>query len=97
MVASVAAPPASAALPDEHSEEKGNEIANTKRGTVAFAQETKEGFDIPSVEEILSREEDPALFNAFTRSLSSSVSKVCPCCAARAEASLKARKKISLQ
>ena len=73
-------PPASTALNRKVSSEDISEKGGTTpapRATVAFAQE-KEGFDIPTAEEILSREEHPTLFSDFIRSLPSSVTKVCP-------------------
>lgn len=84
MVSSVAVsvPPASAALnrkaSAEESSEKGGTTTQAPRATVAFAQE-KEGFDIPTAEEILSREEHPSLFSDFNRSLPPAVTKVRPC------------------
>lgn len=66
------APPASAALPQKAT------AARERTTTVAFAQEIdKNAFDIPSVEDVLSREEDAGVFSDFTNSLCASVSQVC--------------------
>lgn len=93
MVSCIAsAPPASAGLsPSKDEKAHTDKASGTKLSTkahtdkapatanthVAFAEKEQEGFEIPSVEEILAREEDPAMFDGFTRSLPSSATQVC--------------------
>jgi hypothetical protein len=85
--ATASVPPASAGLQRkqgntvlcEQSDEKPGTNIRERGAIVAFAHQREEtGFAIPSAEDILTRDEDPELFNGFLQSVCSSVCKVWP-------------------